>query len=241
MDMFKNMLPQSGPGHMNPALMGHADRLWKMLDTMAESDPEAYRKFIADQARAAGFPAGAPDLLPESPVILLQSAMATSTTEVRTVISLWNDLTGGCHARHIDACLLDRCGLRGTDVGPRCSPAAGSCSKRPLAGCSQRACRPPRASSEAAPCRHHGMPSEGCRVPCEPRMHVPYCAWQAATALTSHAGAAAGQVPPAVCAGHEEISTTTSQWKEVDIRFLPKQPPFEESRCCPVCCLSLRC
>lgn len=71
----------SAPGSMprldglDPAevkdLAQHADKIWKFLDTLAESDPEDYKRFVESQAKAAGVgkesaaPAGA------SPVAVL--------------------------------------------------------------------------------------------------------------------------------------------------------------------------
>lgn len=40
----------------DPAMAKQAQQLWSMLDEMSESDPEAYREFLAKQAEAAGMP-----------------------------------------------------------------------------------------------------------------------------------------------------------------------------------------
>lgn len=45
----------SGLGQ-DPAMAKQAQQLWSMLDEMSESDPEAYREFLAKQAEAAGMP-----------------------------------------------------------------------------------------------------------------------------------------------------------------------------------------
>ena len=89
------------------------------------------------------------------------------------------------------------------------------------------------------------MHCASCSALCKPHSTAPPLRRTAPTS-PSAPPCAAGQVPPAACADHEEISATTSQWKEVDIRFLPKQPPFEETRCChagmrPACCSLCRC
>ena len=36
------------------SMRGHAERLWKYLDNLAEESPEAYDKFVKEQAAAAG-------------------------------------------------------------------------------------------------------------------------------------------------------------------------------------------
>mmetsp|Transcript_4504 Transcript_4504/g.11729 ORF Transcript_4504/g.11729 Transcript_4504/m.11729 type:complete len:364 (-) Transcript_4504:81-1172(-) len=43
-----------GAAKMNENMKGHAERLWKFLDHLAEEDPEAYQKFLKEQAEAAG-------------------------------------------------------------------------------------------------------------------------------------------------------------------------------------------
>lgn len=49
---------QTASGSSNAGLretcLGHADRIWKMLDDMSANDPEAYAEFIGRQARDAG-------------------------------------------------------------------------------------------------------------------------------------------------------------------------------------------
>lgn len=97
MEALKHIMPDSKG--LSPELLGHADRLWKMLDNMAESDPEAYKKFIEDQAKAAGVsdlskkPAAA-----AVPTLLMHCALVTPPNAKRVLISLWRDTTGALPA-----------------------------------------------------------------------------------------------------------------------------------------------
>jgi hypothetical protein len=102
--MLSNLMSEAGPrpGRSHPAvdtaMMGHADRLWKMLDSLAESDPEGYKQFIKEQTHsAAAVLGGAAAPLREAPVILLQVAKGSSPS-IRLIISLWNDPTGAQQA-----------------------------------------------------------------------------------------------------------------------------------------------
>lgn len=48
---------QGGPGGgpaLTPEMMGKAQQLWKFMDNLAETDPKAYKAFLAKQARNAG-------------------------------------------------------------------------------------------------------------------------------------------------------------------------------------------
>ena len=58
MDEITKLLSQMGEdgggGAGGESMKGHAERLWKFLDNLAESDPEEYQNFLKKQAEAAG-------------------------------------------------------------------------------------------------------------------------------------------------------------------------------------------
>lgn len=66
MDDLTKLLSQlgeeEGNGDGKEALKGHVDRIWKFLDSLAESDPKEYQNFLQKQADAVG----AGDLLKRS-------------------------------------------------------------------------------------------------------------------------------------------------------------------------------
>jgi len=54
-EALAKLLKESGGGEeAKESLKGHAERLWKFLDNLAESDPEEYQNFLKKQAEAAG-------------------------------------------------------------------------------------------------------------------------------------------------------------------------------------------
>mmetsp|Transcript_9480 Transcript_9480/g.24250 ORF Transcript_9480/g.24250 Transcript_9480/m.24250 type:complete len:399 (-) Transcript_9480:33-1229(-) len=54
-EALAKILKESGGGEeAKESLKGHAERLWKFLDNLAESDPEEYQNFLKKQAEAAG-------------------------------------------------------------------------------------------------------------------------------------------------------------------------------------------
>ena len=59
MDDLSKLLRQMGAeegGKEN--IKGHAERLWKFLDDLAERDPQEYQNFLKKQAEAAGVGVG---------------------------------------------------------------------------------------------------------------------------------------------------------------------------------------
>ena len=82
------------------SMRGHAERLWKYLDNLAEESPEAYDKFVKEQAAAAGvdFEGGRPrppppPSNPSAPALVVVTSVAA--TGEPAALFVWEAAAGG--------------------------------------------------------------------------------------------------------------------------------------------------
>jgi hypothetical protein len=76
-----------GGGNANSdSIQGHAERLWKFLDNLAEKDPEEYQNFLKKQAEAAGMDGKTPFAPKEHPVLVVICSKQQANKQVALLV-----------------------------------------------------------------------------------------------------------------------------------------------------------